>query len=227
MEGAEGDLWVVVAVVAKEIVDLGGKVKFPRCRILHVGSQVSATELMKFLCPGSAVIGAVVVAPDKSAAVAGDYGTATAGHGGTARAGVDGVATVGHSGTATAGRGGTATASVLGTATAGNYGTATAGNYGIAAAGDYGTAAAGDYGTATAGDYGTAAAGDYGTATAGRGGTVKAGHRGVLCLHWMSPDGRGRLLVGYIGEGGLEAYASYMGDNGAFVRIAAPLAKES
>ena len=211
MEGAEGDLWVVVAVVAKEIVDLGGKVKFPRCRILHVGSQVSATELMKFLCPGSAVIGAVVVAPDKSAAVAGDYGTATAGHGGTARAGVDGVATVGHSGTATAGRGGTATASVLGTATAGNYGTATAGNYGIAAAGDYGTAAAGD----------------YGTATAGRGGTVKAGHRGVLCLHWMSPDGRGRLLVGYIGEGGLEAYASYMGDNGAFVRIAAPLAKES
>jgi hypothetical protein len=68
---------------------------------------------------------------------------------------------------------------------------------------------AGDYGTATAGGRGTATAGDYGTAT--------AGDRGIIVLkRW---DGsRYRLVVGYVGEDGIEPDRAYRLDNaGKFV----------
>jgi hypothetical protein len=127
-----------------EYVDLGGKVKFPRCEVA-TGTQIEITTALASLC-----------------GVTGHYGTATAGHYGTATAGYYGTATAGYSGTATAGDRGTATAGDRGTATAGYYGTATAGDSGTATAGDSGTATAGDRGTATAGYYGTATAGDSG-----------------------------------------------------------------
>ncbi len=119
----------------------------------------------------------------------------------------------------TAGNYGTATAGYGGTSTAGDYGTATAGDYGTATAGDYGTATAGHGSTATAGDYGTATAGDRGTATAGYGGTATAGDRGTACagvggevrIRWH--DGkRYRLVVGYVGEEGIEPDRPYRCD---------------
>ena len=120
--------WLVVAVAAADIVDLGGKVKFPRGNVVYCGDRQGAAAYIQR--PGRAVIGGT--------ATAGDRGTATAGHRGTATAGDHGTATAGYGGTATAGYGGSATA--------GDDGTATAGDRGPAAAGDDGTAPAGEGG---------------------------------------------------------------------------------
>ena len=115
-------VWQVVEVEAGEIVDLGGKVKFPKGNVIYSGSREEATKIIQDRYPNAAVIGGT--------ATAGDYGTATAGYRGTATAGDGGTATAGDEGTATAGDRGTAMAGDVGTATAGAYGTATAGAYG-------------------------------------------------------------------------------------------------
>ncbi|HEJ4196571.1 TPA: hypothetical protein SL492_005703, partial [Pseudomonas aeruginosa] len=162
--------WLVVEVCLSDLIALGGKVKFPRCTIRHIGDRASATQFLIANEPratGVAVIGATLQAGDKELCQVGAYGTATAGDEGTATAGDEGTATAGYKGTATAGDEGTATAGNWGTATAGYKGTATAGNWGTATAGNWGTATAGYKGTATAGNWGTATAGDEGTATAG------------------------------------------------------------
>jgi len=120
--------WQVVEVVAADVIDLAGKVKFPRGVVVFSGDRLGATAyLSEHGGAGRAVIG----------------GTATAGYSGTATAGDSGTATAGYSGTATAGDSGTATAGYSGTATAGDWGTATAGDWGTATAGDWGTATAG------------------------------------------------------------------------------------
>jgi hypothetical protein len=142
-----GGMFQVVKVIESEIVDLDGKVKFPRCEVIFTGSQKDATDiLVKEYGSGSDVIGAtVVVNGEGQHAIAGNRGTAISiGRDGTAMAGNRGTATsAGYSGTATAGYRGTATVGDYGTATAGYNGTATAGNVGTAKAGDDGTAMAG------------------------------------------------------------------------------------
>jgi len=193
----DGDAkWLVVEVPKDAIVDLDGKVKFPRGEVVHCGDRKSATEYIRARAPGRAVVG--------STATAGDRGTATAGYRGTATAGDEGTATAGYRGTATAGD--------RGTATAGDRGTATASYRGTATAGDEGTATAGDRGTATAGYRGTATAGDEGTAT--------AGDEGILQLRWW--DGkRYRIAAFYVGEDGIEPNQPYKVDErGRPVKVA-------
>ena len=225
-----GGMFQVVKVIESEIVDLDGKVKFPRCEVIFTGNQKDATDiLVKKYGSGSNVIGATVVVNGRGQhAIVGDRGTATstgrdgtamAGNRGTATsAGYSGTATAGYRGTATVGDYGTATAGYNGTATAGNHGTATAGDDGTAMAGDCGIATVGDYGKATAGDRGTAMAGDHGTATAGNYGTATAGVMGrISILYW---DGqRSREVIGYIGENGLEPNVPYkLNDQHEFVK---------
>ena len=114
--------WLCLEVDADTIVNLNGKVKFPRAIVRFIGSRTDAAQWIVDhdpLSDPSTVIG--------HCATAGYRGTATAGDGGTATAGDGGTATAGQYGTATAGDGGTATAGYRGTATAGQYGTATAG----------------------------------------------------------------------------------------------------
>ncbi|HBN9476830.1 TPA: hypothetical protein L3869_001516 [Pseudomonas aeruginosa] len=213
--------WLVVEVVIADLIALGGKVKFPRCTIRHIGEKASATQFLIANEPraaGVAVIGATLQAGDKELCQVGAYGTATAGYRGTATAGDrgtatagdEGTATAGYRGTATAGDEGTATAGDEGTATAGYRGTATAGNWGTATAGDEGTATAGYRGTATAGNWGTATAGDRGTATAGDRGTATAGEKGEIRIrYWDEKSNRYRTVIGYIGEDGLEPNVPY------------------
>jgi hypothetical protein len=177
----EGANWLVVRVLASDIVQLDRKVKFPAGEVVFCGDQNGATKYL-LAAPegrGRAISGAVVLAGRGEAATAGYKGTATAGYKGTATAGESGTATAGYKGTATAGESGTATAGNWGTATAGDWGTATAGNWGTATAGNWGTATAGNWGTATAGNWGTATAGESGTATAGNWGTATAGYKGT------------------------------------------------
>ncbi len=99
--------WLVVEANAADVVDLGGKVKFPRGQVVFVGTRDEASA---YLDQHGAADKPVVYATR----TAGAYGTATAGD----------------YGTAVAGAGGTATAGYAGTATAGDYGTAVAGDYG-------------------------------------------------------------------------------------------------
>jgi hypothetical protein len=121
-------VWLIVEVDASDVIELGGKVKFPRGVVVFSGPRLEATTMLGRLAPGRAIVGGT--------ATAGDSGTATAGYRGTATAGDSGTATAGDSGTATAGDSGTATAGYRGTApgTAGprppgtDSGTATAGD---------------------------------------------------------------------------------------------------
>jgi hypothetical protein len=186
--------WLVVKVKAADVVELGGKVKFPAGEVVHCGDRTSATEYLVARAPGRAVIGASLTAGTRGTATAGYAGTATAGDAGTATAGTRGTATAGTRGTATAGYAGTATAGTRGTATAGYAGTATAGTRGTATAGTRGTATAGYAGTATAGTRGTATAGYAGTATAGYAGTATAGTRGTATAGYA-----GTATAGYAG----------------------------
>ncbi|WP_220125153.1 hypothetical protein [Pseudomonas aeruginosa] len=239
--GTVGDAdakWLVVEVGLSDLIALGGKVKFPRCTIRHIGDRASATQFLIANEPraaGVAVIGATLQAGDKElcqvgaygtatagnegtatagdwgTATAGDWGTATAGNEGTATAGNEGTATAGYKGTATAGYKGTATAGYKGTATAGDWGTATAGYKGTATAGYKGTATAGDWGTATAGNWGTATAGNEGTATAGDWGTATAGNEGTA-----TAGKKGEIRIRYWDEK-TERYRTvigYIGEDG-------------
>ena len=79
--------WLVVEVVAGSVVDLDGKVKFPRGTVVHCGDRVSATRyLTEHGGQGRAIVGGT--------ATAGDGGTATAGPCGTATAGENGVISI-------------------------------------------------------------------------------------------------------------------------------------
>ena len=56
----------------------------------------------------------------------------------------------------------------------------------------------------------TATAGDRGTATAGYSGTATAGHSGVISiLYWDYISLREKVVIGYIGEGGLKPNVAY------------------
>jgi len=118
----EGCLWLVLE--ADEVVSIDNeKVKFPNCKILHIGDRLSATKFLRNLRPSVVgMIGESIEVGDKQYAIVGDYGKATAGNFGTATAGFRGTATAGDYGTATAGNFGTATAGYEGTATAGEGG---------------------------------------------------------------------------------------------------------
>jgi hypothetical protein len=187
--------WLVAEVESATLVDLKGKVKFPRAVVVHCGDKESATRyIAEHGAAGRAIIAGTATAGDRDTATAGDRGTATAGDRGTA--------TAGDRDTATAGDRGTATAGDRGTATAGDRGTATAGYRGTATAGDRGTATAGDRGTATAGYRGTATAGDEGTATAGDEGTIKI-------RWWDGSANRYRWAIGYVGEDGIRPRVAY------------------
>jgi hypothetical protein len=188
----EDSVWLVVEVDASDVVDLGGKIKFPKGNVLFAGDVKTATDMIYSVRPGAII---------KGTATAGVRGTATAGYAGTATAGVRGTATAGVRGTATAGVRGTATAGYAGTATAGVRGTATAGVRGTATAGYAGTATAGVRGTATAGvlghgDRGRRGHGDRGRTRARRprayAGTATAGVRGTATAGVLGHGDRGR-----------------------------------
>lgn len=99
-----------LVVAAKDAVDLDGKHKFEKCRVLFVGETLQEAATWLAGHPGPPRGAAVHYAT----ATAGDYGTAAAGYRGTATAGDYGTATAGHQGTATAGYQGTATAGIGG-----------------------------------------------------------------------------------------------------------------
>ncbi len=96
-------IWLVVEVALADVIDLEGKVKFPRGVVAYAGTRDEATRIIAERHPGGAIIGYAATAGHSGTATAGCKGTATAGDSGTATAGYNGTATAGDSGTATAG----------------------------------------------------------------------------------------------------------------------------
>jgi hypothetical protein len=183
---AEKIKWLVAEVETASIIDLDGKVKFPKANV--VASFAAWSDAMKFIRARHI--------DDASTTVAtGDSGHASA---------------TGDSGHASA---------------TGDYGHASAtGDYGHASAtGDSGHASAtGDSGHASAtGDYGHASAtGDYGWAVGGYNSQVKADKNGALTALWFDEKSkRPRVVVGYVGEDGIEANTWYQVKDGKFVKV--------
>ena len=201
LDWSAGAVWLVVQVEAADIVDLRGKVKFPRGTVVHCGDRASATAYLadRGGRDPRTIVGGVATA-------SGYGGVATAsGYGGVATANGDrGVATA-------SGYGGVATAN-------GDRGVATA-------SGDRGVATAnGDRGVATASSYGGGATanGYKGVATAGINGLASAGPMGIIAIRYWDDDLRHRLVVGYVGEDGIEAGVAYRVEDGKLVRAIDP-----
>jgi hypothetical protein len=108
LSAVEDAVWMVVEVDATAVVDLRGKVKFPRGEVVYCGMRDEAVAyILAHGGAGRACAYARVTAGDEGTATAGYRGTATAGDRGTATAGDRGTATAGYRGTATAGDEGT------------------------------------------------------------------------------------------------------------------------
>ena len=76
-------IWIVARVMQSEIVELGGKVKFPRAWVEFVGTREAAVDRMCELAgSGRAIIYSTATAGYAGTATAGDAGTATAGDAG-------------------------------------------------------------------------------------------------------------------------------------------------
>ena len=84
-------LWMVLSVEESSIIDLDGKVKFPKAEVVYVGDRKTATDIVASVYGHIGIIGATVTVGDKEMATAGDKGTATAGFEGTATAGDNGI----------------------------------------------------------------------------------------------------------------------------------------
>ena len=83
--------WLVVEVDADQVIDVDGKVKFPRCDVVHCGDKDSAIGyILANGAEGKAVVGAKITAGDRGQATAGYSGQATAGDSGQATAGDSG-----------------------------------------------------------------------------------------------------------------------------------------
>ena len=79
--------WLVVEVLTADVVELDGKVKFPRGQVVLVGTRFEATQYLAARKSGA------IAGLDS---VAGYGGTATAGYGGTATAGDYGTIVLKH-----------------------------------------------------------------------------------------------------------------------------------
>jgi hypothetical protein len=77
---AVDSVWQVLEVYANEIVDLGGKVKFPRGWVVFSGSASEAGEYLHVRAPGS-WYGAKVTGGDYAKVTGGDYAKVTGGYG--------------------------------------------------------------------------------------------------------------------------------------------------
>jgi hypothetical protein len=190
-------VWMALAVPSADVIDLDGKVKFPRCRIAFRDDRTAVANFIAARRPAN------TPAPMFGQAAAGEAGQAAAGYAGQAAAGEAGQAAAGEAGQAAAGYAGQAAAGEAGQAAAGEAGQAAAGYAGQAAAGEAGQAAAGEAGQAAAGYAGQAAAGEAGQAAAGEAGQAAAGYAGQAAAGeagQAAAGEAGQAAAGYAGQ---------------------------
>jgi len=219
--------WIVAEVDKDDVIDLEGKVKFPKCKVIFIGDRKEATDLI-ISKGGKAVIGSFVTSGDMGTSTSGDSGTSTSGYSGTSTSGDSGTSTSGYSGTSTSGDKGTSNSGDYGTSNSGDYGTSTSGDNGTSTSGYRGTSTSGYSGTSTSGDKGTSNSGDYGTSNSGYkgtsnsgySGTSTSGYRGTLVIkYWDKNTERYKLSTAYVGENGILPNTPYvLNTKGEFVK---------
>ncbi len=220
--------WLVVEVNKADIIDLEGKVKFPKCKVVFCGSRKDATDFI--ICKGAKnVIGSFVTSGDKGTSNSGYKGVSTSGYKGVSTSGDKGVSNSGDKGVSNSGDNGTSTSGYFGTSISGDngtstsrdYGTSTSGKYGTSTSGNNGTSISGYYGTSTSGEKGTSTSGAYGTSTSGKNGVSTSGVYGTIVIkYYCSKTYRYKLATGYIGENGLKPNTPYKVDNkGIFYEV--------
>ena len=68
--------WLVVQVLKKEIVDLTGKVKFPKAEVVFCGDRSGAAKLVGAFAPaGTVIVGGTATAGERGTATPGEHGT--------------------------------------------------------------------------------------------------------------------------------------------------------
>lgn len=92
--------WLVVRVNAAMIIDLGGKVKFPRGEAVYCGDRLGATAYLAIINgPGRSIVGGTSTSGDGGTSTSGDDGTSTSGDRGTSISGNRGTSISGDGGT--------------------------------------------------------------------------------------------------------------------------------
>jgi hypothetical protein len=191
-----GAKWLVVEVAKADVIDLGGKVKFPRGVVVACCDHwQDAMAVIRVRVLRTSTIASNATKDSEAASATGYSGHASAtGYYGHASA-------TGYSGHASA---------------TGHYGHASATGYsGHASATGYSghASATGHYGHASA-------TGDYGWAIAGHNGTARADNNGALTLLWWDEKAkRPRVAVGYVGENGIKANTDYCVKNGKLAEV--------
>jgi hypothetical protein len=190
--------WLVVEVDADAIVDLDGKVKFPRGAVVYCGDRLGATNYL---------------------AANGGQGKAIVGV--TLTGGYRATLTGGYRATLTGGNGATLTGGNGATLTGGDGATLTGGDWATLTGGDGATLTGGYRAKLTGGDGATLTGGYRATLTGGDGATLTGGDGATLVFYWH--DGRRkRLAVGYVGEGGIEPNTPYRcNDVGEIIKVLA------
>ena len=76
----EGAMWLVVEILASDVIDLDGKIKVPRGRVLFAGVRLEALALMQRLGHlDEAAVGATLTGGDGATLTGGDRATLTGG----------------------------------------------------------------------------------------------------------------------------------------------------
>jgi hypothetical protein len=184
-------LWFVVESDLDKAIDLNGKHKFQTCKVEFVGSKEKAVQYMvDHGCSGV------------------HFSTLTGGYGSTLTGGYGSTLTGGDWCTLTGGNRSTLTGGDWCTLTGGNRSTLTGGDWCTLTGGDHSTLAGGDHSTLTGGDWCTLTGGDHSTLTGGNRSTLTGGDGSTLSISYWDGN-RNRIMIGYIGENGLEPNVAY------------------
>jgi hypothetical protein len=130
LDWSPGAAWLVCKVAAKDIVDIDGKVKFPKCKVVFCGDRKGATDYI-IACGAdpSKVVGAFLTGGDGATLTGGDGATLTGGDGATLTGGDWATLTGGYRATLTGGYGATLTGGDWATLTGGYGATLTGGDW--------------------------------------------------------------------------------------------------
>lgn len=197
--------WLVVKVKTKHIVDLDGKVKFKKGKVVFCGDRKSATDYLIANDPIAStqpVIASVVFADDSRNAISTDFGSATASRYGLAVSGGYGVSNCGGHGISISGTNGKSTSGYNGISYSKDQGTSISNDDGISISKYNGISKANDCGIAISYAFGLSSVGNEGMAFTGEQGVVSAGVGGIIIIRYYK-DGKYQYKVGHIGKDGL------------------------
>jgi hypothetical protein len=193
----ENTKWLVCEIYKKEIVDLGGKIKVPRAKVVHVGTKRTATDyLLANGAAGKKVIGCTLEGGDRSTLIGGDWSNLTGGDwsnltGGDKSTIIGGYRSTiigGYMSTLTGGKGSTLTGGYSSKLTGGDGSTLTGGNWSTLTGGYKSNLTGGDLSTLTGGDESTLSGGyksnltggDWSKFIGGEGSTLTGGKGSIL-----------------------------------------------